>query len=177
MMPMLVGPPASDCGMMNDDVAESAHPTGRMSARMQRIELISRRERHRQWTVEQKRAAVEEMLAPGAKVTDVARRYEISTGQLYTWRRLMLDGKLGELQAAAPSFVRVDLVGALPQVEGSEPLATRAALEGAQPAPESASAQPHGIIEIELTCGTRVRVDGGVDGRALGCVLRALANR
>jgi transposase len=98
--------------MMNDDVAASARPTGRMSARMQRIELISRRERHRQWTIEQKRTAVEEMLAPGANVSDVARKYEINTGQLYTWRRLMLAGKLGELPAAAPGFVRVDVVGA-----------------------------------------------------------------
>ena len=81
--------------MMNDDVVASARPTGRMSARMQRIELISRRERHRQWTIEQKRAAVEEMLAPGAKVSEVARKYEINTGQLYTSRRRMLEGTGG----------------------------------------------------------------------------------
>jgi transposase len=163
--------------MMNDDVAESARPTGRMSARMQRTELISRRERHRQWTIEQKRAAVEEMLAPGAKVSDVARKYEINTGQLYTWRRLMLGGKLGELPATAPSFVRVDVVGATSQGEHSEPLATRAALQFARPATERTGIQASGMIEIELSCGTRVRVDSGVDSRALGCVLRALARR
>ena len=120
---------------------------------------------------------MEEMLAPGAKASDVARKYEINTGQLYTWRRLMLGGKLGELPATAPSFVRVDVVGATSRGEHSEPLATRAALQFAQPATERTGIQAPGMIEIALTCGTRVRVDCGVDSRALGCVLRALARR
>ena len=70
----------------------------------------------------------------------------------------MLKGKLGELPATAPTFVRVDVVGARSQREHSEPLATGAALEFAQPATERTEAQVRSVIEIELTCGTRVRV-------------------
>ena len=35
-------------------------------------------------------------------------------------------------------------------------------------------AAPAGVIEIDLPCGTRVRVDAAVDARALGRVLGAL---
>jgi transposase len=40
-----------------------------------------------QWTEEQKRAIVAESFAPGAMVSDVARRADISSGQIYRWRQ------------------------------------------------------------------------------------------
>jgi hypothetical protein len=45
------------------------------------------------------------------------------------------------VEERAPTFVRVDVVGARSQREHSEPLATGAALEFAQPATERTAAQ------------------------------------
>ena len=54
---------------------------------MARIEVITGPERRRRWSAEQKRAIVAESLAPGAVVTEIARRVEIGPGQIYRWRR------------------------------------------------------------------------------------------
>jgi transposase len=53
---------------------------------MARVEVITGRERRRRWTEDQKRAIVAESFAPGAMVSDVARRADISSGQIYRWR-------------------------------------------------------------------------------------------
>ena len=57
------------------------------SARNQRIEVITSREKRRRWSVEQKREIAAESLEPGASPITVARRHGIGTGQIYTWRR------------------------------------------------------------------------------------------
>ena len=84
-------------------------------------EILTQPERRRRWTSEQKLALVAEMLRPGASPTQIARRYGISTGLLYTWRRLARDGELSLLPASAPTveFVPVEIVprGTLPQFE------------------------------------------------------------
>jgi hypothetical protein len=52
---------------------EDTHTIGRKSGRRPRIELITRGERRRIWTPEQKREIVEESLQPGTTPTTVAR--------------------------------------------------------------------------------------------------------
>ena len=47
-----------------------------MSARSQRIEVITRGERRRRWSVEQKREIAAESLEPGKSPITVAGRYE-----------------------------------------------------------------------------------------------------
>ena len=69
---------------------ESAHTTGRKSARNRPIEIITRGERRRSWTLEQKREIVAESLGPELTPTEVARKHAISSGQLYTWRQQLL---------------------------------------------------------------------------------------
>jgi transposase len=54
---------------------------------MARVEVITGPERRRRWSAEQKRAIVAASLAPGAVVTEIARRAEICPGQIYRWRR------------------------------------------------------------------------------------------
>ena len=91
--------------VMFDEAAEgvaetkSTHTTDRMSARRQRIEVITRGERRRRWSVEQKREIAAESLEPGVSPITVARRYGISSGLLYTWRRHLLEGSLGTRRA------------------------------------------------------------------------------
>src|SRR5438105_7002775 len=89
--------------------AESAHMTGRMSARSQRIEVITRGERRRRWPIEQKREIAAESLEPGVSPITVARRYGISSGLLYTWRRHLLEGSLGTAAQPAAKFARVEV--------------------------------------------------------------------
>jgi transposase len=59
---------------------------------MARVEVITGPERRRRWSAEQKRAIVAESLAPGAVVTEIARRAEICPGQIYRWRREVGNG-------------------------------------------------------------------------------------
>ena len=65
-------------------VDESAHTTGRRGARSGRVEVITRGERRRSWTVKQKQEIVAESLGADLTPTEVARKHAISSGQLYT---------------------------------------------------------------------------------------------
>jgi transposase len=89
---------------------KDAHTTGRMSARSQRIEVITRGERRRRWSVEQKREIAAESLEPGISPITVARRYGISSGLLYTWRRHLLEGSLGVTRQPVAEFARVEVM-------------------------------------------------------------------
>jgi transposase len=53
----------------------------------QRIELLTGPGRRRRWSVEEKARIIEETLAPGARVSDVARCWQLSSQQVFTWRR------------------------------------------------------------------------------------------
>lgn len=151
---------------------ESAHTTDRMSARNQRIELITRGERRRRWSVEQKREIATESLEPGISPITVARRYGISSGLLYTWRRHLLEGSLGITRQPAAKFARVEVM-AMP----TDPAPSLPPV--AQPAAASSGPMHHpdGMIEIALPGGVSVRVDAQVDSGALRRVLAALARR
>lgn len=83
-----------------------AHASSHMSARRQRIEAITRGERRRRWSVEEKQAIVEESLVPQASIMAIARKHGIGTGQLYSWRRQFL----GLRPARIAGFARVDIV-------------------------------------------------------------------
>jgi transposase len=114
-------------------------------------EILTQPERRRRWTSEQKLALVAESLRPGASPTQVARRYGISTGLLYTWRHLARRGELAMVPATA-QFVPVEMVSeASPEMNGAA-----------------------GIMVIELPGERRVRVDRHVDADALRRVLQAL---
>jgi transposase len=54
---------------------------------MARVEVITGIERRRRWSEDQKREIVAAAFAPGAVVSTVARRADLSTGAIYRWRR------------------------------------------------------------------------------------------
>jgi len=54
---------------------------------MGHFQIIAGVERHRKWSDEQKRTIVTAALAPGAVVSDVARRADVGANQIYRWRR------------------------------------------------------------------------------------------
>ena len=163
----------------------SSHTTSRMGDRKAKVQIVGRVSGRRIWTVEQKLAIIGEAFSPGSSVKQTVERHEIGSGQLYTWRRQLLDGELGGPRnvgsfPTAPSFARV-LLASLPAAvtEGSSP---PAAIGFSSCARECAVANARptalaGVIEIELASGARVRVDGEVDGQALKRVLAALGSR
>jgi transposase len=66
---------------------------------MARYQLISGPERRRRWSEEQKRVLVAAAFAPGAIVSEVARRADVCPGQIYRWRQ--------ELGSAGTGFAAV----------------------------------------------------------------------
>ena len=153
--------------------AEDAHTTGRRSARAAPIEVITRGERRRVWTAEQKREIVAESLGPELTPTEVARKHAISSGLLYTWRQQVLGDRLGLVTRSAPSFAQVEMTPVPRQVAAPAPK-----LLEPVPLPVPAAAlRPEGLIEIVLPGGVSVRVDAQVDARALRRVLGALEGR
>ena len=77
------------------DADTSSHTTGRMSSSKARVQIVGRVSGRRNWTVEQKLAIIGEAFTSGSSVASTIERHEISSGQLYTWRRQLLDGELG----------------------------------------------------------------------------------
>ena len=151
--------------------AEDAHKTGHKSARSPRIDVIPRGERRRSWTPEQKREIVLESLGPELTPTEVARKHAIGTGLLYTWRQQVLGGPLSPLGRPTPRFARVEMTPLQPAAPEAKPEPPKT-----PPEPE-APVRPAGLIEIVLSGGVTVRVDGGVNKQALRRVLDAMAGR
>lgn len=117
---------------------------------MARVEVITGPERRRRWTEEQKRAIVAESLAPGAVVSEVARRADVRASQIYRWRQ--------ELRAVTDGFAQV-LIG---PPEAVSP----AAAEGATCAGPA--------IEIELAGRMRVRIPAAIPADLAAAVVKAL---
>jgi transposase len=116
---------------------------------MARVEVITGPERRRRWSEDHKRAIVAESLAPGAVVSDVARRADIGPGQLYRWRK--------EFRAVADGFARVLI--APPAI----------------PAAEVAAGEP--TIELEFAGKVRVRIPSSVPADLAAAVVKALSRR
>jgi transposase len=119
---------------------------------MAQVEVITGRERRRRWSEDQKREIVAASFAAGAVVREVARRAEVSPGQIYRWRQ--------ELRAAASGFAQVLIASS----ESRNP--------AAQEARCSASA-----IEIEFAGKARVRIPGSIPADLASAVVKALARR
>ena len=148
--------------------AETAHKIGHKSARSAHIEVITRSDRRRTWTLDQKREIVAESLGPDLTPTEVARKYAISSGQLYTWRQQVLGGQMTLLSHATPDFAQVEMTPPAPQPPDAP---------GDKGGPAVTPSRPAGLIEIELPTGVVLRVDAEVDAAALGRVLAALDQR
>src|SRR5580692_12139116 len=77
------------------------------------VEVFTGTGRRRRWSSDEKARIVEETLAPGAVVSEVARRHGVAQSLLFTWRRLartadpaMRDGSIllpVEIDATTPS--------------------------------------------------------------------------
>ena len=118
---------------------------------MARVEVITGRERRRRWSEEQKRVIVAASLAPGAVISEVARRADVVPGQIYRWRK--------ELRAVADGFAQV-------LIAPSEAAATAAGAACDEPA-----------IEIEFAGRARVRIPARIPAELAAAVVKALSRR
>jgi transposase len=143
--------------------AEDTRTIGRRSARGASVEVLVRGEPRRSWTRDQKRDIVAESLGPDLTPTEVARKYGISSGLLYTWRQQVLGKPGGLLTRSAPSFAQVEMTTAPSQPEAPIP-----------PPHSTRPPQPEGLIEIVLPDGVLLRVDAQVNTKALRRVLEVL---
>jgi transposase len=122
---------------------------------MARVEVITGPERRRRWSKEQKRAIVAASLAPGAVVANVARRADISAGQIYRWRQ--------EMRTAAAA--------------GFTPVLIASAESPATPADDGPTSGVEPAIEVEFAGKVRVRIPGSVPAALAVAVVKALARR
>src|SRR5476649_1762858 len=73
-----------------------------------RVEVLGGVERRRRWSRDDKMRIIEETLAPGAVVTEIARRHGIATSLVFTWRR----SRLATVASAGPRLVPVQVAAA-----------------------------------------------------------------
>jgi transposase len=134
--------------------------------------VLGRVERRCRFSVEQKLAVVAEASAPGANISEIARRHEVLPAQVFKWRRLAELGVIGIPGASElPSFVAVEITKeavSLPAPIVRAPIAA---------GPRRRRRRKSGLIEIELGDGRRIRVDHDVDAGALDRVLEVLSRR
>src|ERR1700744_1432721 len=131
-----------------------------------RVEVLGGLERRRRWSQDDKARIVEETLAPGAKVTAVARRNGVAASLVFTWRR---QARTSE-QQVVPSFAPV-------QIAATEAEETPKLLPAGDSRGRSVMAARIGLIEIDLGNRRRIRVDAHVDPEALARVLEVLERR
>ena len=150
----------------------SARTSSHRSALSDRVEIVTRSERRR-WSLEQKREIVAESLGPGLTPTEVARKYAISSGQLYTWRRELLSLQTSLITRVTPRFAEVETEPAPPQHVVAQP----APAPAHPPCTSAAPPRPDGLIELVMPSGVIVRMDAHVHSRALRRIFGALEER
>ena len=112
--------------------------------------------KQRRRTIQERRAIVEETLLAGASVSRVARRHDVNANQVFYWRKLYREGRLGG-SAAATQLLAV-------KVSEDRPMEA-----------EKGDGQTArwGTMEIKLPIGS-LRIVGSVDVVALRAVLERL---
>ncbi len=168
----------------------SADVAAAVAATETQIEIVGERRRMRDAAF--RAWVVEACLAPGARVPELARRFGTCTSLIDRWRRAALEEAAAQPCAAAPAlpdkargaetplgFVPVGVLGRAEDggpalIAHPAPAVTAAPLPGHVPRPSLAVEDRAGMIEIDLACGARLRVDAFVNERALRRVLAAL---
>ena len=113
------------------------------------------KDRKRRRSIKERRDIVEETLVPGASVARVARRHDVNANQVFYWRKLYREGRLG-LGLGTPLLpVKVETERLTETVKGDDPTLSS------------------GTMEIRLPRGT-LRIAGSVDVMALRTAMECL---
>ncbi|TCM51108.1 transposase [Rhizobium sp. PP-F2F-G48] len=129
---------------------------------VRRVEIINGAGGRRHWSADDKARILEETLAPGAVVSEVARRHGLRPQQVFGWRR---EARIGPgAGSVVPSFVPV-------MVEGMHP--AQAVLPTKPKRRRRTAPRPSGGIELEIE-GVVVRVGSGTNAKTIAAVIQAL---
>lgn len=91
--------------------------------------VINGRGRYQRHSLEFKRRLVEQTLLPGASVARIAREHGVNANQVFGWRKLYREGRLGEEGKAVANLLPVTVTeGTGPTMTGSAALRPRASL-------------------------------------------------
>jgi transposase len=124
---------------------------------MGQVTVFSGPERRRRWSDEERLRIVAEAFAPGARVADVCRRHDVSSGLIYTWRRKLLDAGAAQ-EAEAPE--------ALPAAVFAEAVLDDDAV--------AARAAEHSAMIIDLPRGKRLSIYPAASPALVAAALKAL---
>lgn len=138
------------------DTYACVHTGGTVGTVGQDAAMDTTKKRQRRRTIKERRDIVEETLVPGASVARVARQHDVNANQVFYWRKLYREGRLG-ISIATPL---------LPVRVKRESLAKTFKDDG--------RISDSGTMEINLSRGT-LRITGAVDVAALRAVLECLA--
>lgn len=109
--------------------------------------------KNRRRTIRERREIVEETLLPGASVSRVARRHDVNANQVFYWRKLYREGRLGTSINLLPVKVAKD--------------------RSVEAVKEDDLIARSGTMEVKLSKGT-LRIYGTVDVMALRAVIEGL---
>ncbi len=125
---------------------------------------VARRKR-RSWSDEEKRSICLQTTSPGVSVAQVARRYVMNANQIFNWLK---DARF----APIPEDVEADTAGFIPVEVCCEPTSNSlpSIIEPAK------AIRSSGRIEIALSGGHRLIVEGGFDGAELARLLKGLVS-
>ena len=131
---------------------------------VRRLEVITGTGRRRRFSDDDKARIIEETLAPGAVVSDVARLHGLSPQQLFTRRREARRRHVVAPPDAGPAFVPavISVSSRKNRRDGGKQIVRR-----------RRGSQVSGIIEVEID-GVTVRVGCGADAKTVAAVIRAL---
>lgn len=130
---------------------------------VRRVEIINEIGGRRRWSADAKARIIEETLAAGAVVSEVARRHGLTPQQLFTWRREAR--RRSDEERGEPAFVAA-VVAAPAVTEASPSVSAPARRRPSRPTTAS-------MIELEIG-GVRMRVGPGADAATITAVIRAL---
>jgi transposase len=132
---------------VNDDAKGSGH---------RRVEVLTSPGRRRQWSDDDKARIVAETAQPGAVVTEVARRWQVTPQQVFDWRRQARRALAAASATPEPAFVPI-------------------VADAQMPVPDSATTPSRNAPAIEIKlAGAVLRVGAGTDAELLTTVLRAI---
>jgi len=140
---------------------------------MQRIEVITGEARRRRWTVEEKLRILAEAEDPESTVAEVARRHDLHSNQIYSWRRSYAEGRLGKKIARRACFAAIELVpdfAGQPAPIATHTLADKFADEGAG----KVACHQQSLMQIILKNDRRLCVAADFDADALKRLLAVL---
>lgn len=93
------------------------------------MEVLTRPERRRRWSVKEKLALVQESFEPGKSVSLVARQHGFNANQWFRWRKLYQNGSLSAVSSGEQVVPASELNEAFKQIKALQRLVGKQTME------------------------------------------------